>query len=100
MNSELSAKLVDWALVAFTVVVVTYVVSLPFVWFTCTFWVGMGYRESVRPPPEEVEAQISREFARAELSLPLALWPWFTFVSCVIALGVGRDIYQSFKAQP
>ena len=73
MNSELSAKLVDWALVSFTVVVVTYVVTVPFVWFACTCWVGMGYRESLPPPPEVLEAKIWREFVRAELRLPLAM---------------------------
>ncbi len=99
MSPELRAKFVDWALVTFSVVVVTYVVTLPFVWFACTCWVGMGYRESVSPPPEVLEAQIWREFVRAELRLPLALWPWFTFVFGVIALGVCRDIFQSVKAE-
>lgn len=99
MNSELSAKLVDWALVTFSVVVVTYVVISPFVWFACTFWVGMGHRENVPPPPEVLDAQIWREFIRANLRLPLALWPWFAFAFGVIALGVCRDIHQSFKAK-
>ena len=98
MNSELSAKLVDWSLVTFSVVVVTYVVTLPFVWFACTFWV-MGYREGAPPSPEVLDAEIWREFVRAELRLPLALWPWFAFVFGVIALGVCRDISHSFKSK-
>lgn len=99
MNSKLSAKLVDWALVSLSVVGVTYVVTLPFVWFACTFWAGMGYRESIPPPSEVLEVQIWGEFVRAELRLPLALQPWFAFAFGIIALGVCRDIYQSLKAK-
>jgi hypothetical protein len=99
MNSELGAKLVDWALVTFSVVVVTYVVALPFVWFACAFWVGMGYRESDPPSTEVLDAQVWREFIRANLRLPLAFWPWFSFAFGIIALGVCRDIHQSIKAK-
>ena len=99
MNSELSAKLVDWALVSFTVVVVTYVVTLPRVWFDCTFSVGLGYWNGVPPPPELLEAEIWRAFVWAELLLPLAFWPWFAFAFGIIALGVCRDILQTFKAK-
>lgn len=96
MNSDLRAKLVDWALVTFSVVVVTYVVTLPLVWFACAvsaYWTG------VPPSPELLEAEIWREFVRAELRLPLVLWSWFAFAFGIIALGVCRDIYQSFKAK-
>lgn len=96
MNSDLRAKLVDWALVTFSVVVVTYVVTLPLVWFACTVsaeWNG------VPPQPELLEAKIWREFVRAEVQLPIVFWPWFTFVFGVIALGVGRDVCQLFKSK-
>jgi len=91
MCSELKSKLADWAWLLFGVTVVTYLVTLPLVWFGCAFWVGMAYREST-PPPDLLQAQFWREFIRAELSLPLALWPWFAFVLGVIALGVISDI--------
>lgn len=99
MNTELNAKLVDWALVTFSVVVVTYVATIPLVWFATTFWVGMGYCESVPPPPEVLDAQIWRELIRAYPRFPLAFGPWFAFAFGVIALGVCRDIHQSFKAK-
>lgn len=97
MNPGLVDKLQDWLLLTFSVVVVTYVVSVPVVWFACTVWVGMGYRESLPPAPEVLEAQIWREFVRTEVRLPLVFWPWFTFIFGVIALGVGRDVCQLFK---
>lgn len=99
MNSDLRAKLVDWALVTFSVVVVTYVVTLPLVWFACTCSVGIGYWNGVPPAPEVLEAQIWRAFVRAELRLPLVLWPWFAFAFGIIALGICRDFHQSFKAK-
>lgn len=99
MNTDLRSKLVDWALVTFSVVVVTYVAFSPFVWFACTFSVPMGYWENVPPPPEVLDAQIWHEFIRANLRLPLVLWPWFALSFGIIALGICRDIHQSLKAK-
>lgn len=84
---------------AFAITTVTYVVTLPWIWFGCKFWVGMAYRGGVPPPPEVLDAQIWRAFVREALSPPLSLWSWFAFVFGVIALGICRDIYQSAKTK-
>ena len=97
MNSELKSRLVDWAWLTFAVTSVTYAVTLPWVWFSCEFWVGMGYRESLPPAPEIVQAQVWREFLRAELWLPLAFWPWFAFAYSVIGIGIALDIRHTRK---
>jgi|GEM_PF-1946501 len=99
MNSEIKSRLVDWAWLTFAVTAITYVVTFPLVWFGCEFSVGMAYRESYPPPREVLQAQVWREFVRAELSFPLGLWPWFTFVFGVIGLDIARDIYQTSKSQ-
>jgi len=98
MHPELKSRLVEWAWLTTAIVVITYVVTFQWGWFGCEFWVGMAYRESYPPPPREVlQAQVWREFVRVELSFPLGLWPWFTFVFGVIGLGIAQDIYQTSK---
>lgn len=99
MNPELKSRLVDWAWLTTAVVVITYVVTFPLVWFGCEFRVGMAYRESLPPPPEVLQAQVWREFVQAMSRLPLGFFPWFTFVLSVVGLGIARDIYQTRNPQ-